>query len=421
MDIRRNESCSAVLLSVLLAATVITVEGVSWVDIRTPIEVLATTSKLAPVITPAETQAVVDSLEKALAGCEDEDAASRIKYRIGVIYFRSHMLGESKSRFLQLLNDAKCPELVRVCSLNMLGQISRLQGQTKEALEAFKEMANLVEPHLLADGKSAASASTELWCSALFSRAEILEMEQDYTASIAEYNRLLKTLKKGRDRDICEQYGPLVNDRISQLHIRHGDIDKYTKAAEALIDDYPEYYRTPIVELEIECVKLLGSTSANRELLSGGFAGPAKLIALAGKSKNGTVLRHIRDRLDSLCEQHQNTNEGILLQYHYAWFLDALGEKDRAADVFTRMLSSDTPPTNIGAQKKAIIETVRAYARIQLAIIATERADYKEALLVLSGLQTHTNDSHISELSDSVIKSIEILKREVPRDENQAK
>ena len=136
-----------------------------------------------------------------------------------------------------------------VSSLNMLGQISRLQGQTKEALEAFEEMANLVEPHLLADSKSAASASTELWCSALFSRAEILEMEQDYTASIAEYNRLLKTLNKNRDRDIFEQYGPLVNDRIFQLHIRQRDRNNVVSLQRRHDGDSGPYFKRWLPEI----------------------------------------------------------------------------------------------------------------------------------------------------------------------------
>ena len=71
------------------------------------------------------------------------------------------------------------------------------------------------------------------------------------------------------------------------------------------------------------------------------------------------------------------------------------------------------------SREKAIAETVREYAKIQYAIMAGEKADYNEALKVLGSMRSHSDNSHISELAESVAKSIEILKREIPKDENK--
>ena len=420
MDIRKKESCSVILYLALVGAIMLMAEGVSFADTRTPTKVLIATYKSAPAVTPAEAESAIASLEKVLSDCEDGYLAFRIRYRIGVMYFKARMMEASKTRFQQVGNDPMCPQLIRACSFNMVGQISRLQGQNKKALEAFERVANLLEQRLSVGREVVANtAFAKLWCSALFSKAEIYELQRDYAASITAYDRLFHVLRQNKNEDVLGQYAPLVNDRISQLHIRRGDIDKYTEVAEALTKDHPEYYRTPIVKLEVECVKLLRSTSANHKFINGSFAAPSELIALLTRSKGGTLAQHICDKLDSLCKERQNTYEGVLLQYHYAWFLDTLGEKGKAAEILARILSSDVAPANNGTHKKAVIETVQEYAKIQYAIMAGERADYNEALRVLGSLRTHPDKPHISELAKSVGQSIQILKREVPKNENE--
>jgi len=54
------------------------------------------------------------------------------------------------------------------------------------------------------------------------------------------------------------------------------------------------------------------------------------------------------------------------------------------------------------------------YAKIQYAIMAGESGKYNEALKVLDTLRECSENSHLSELSKSVIESIDTLKREVP-------
>ncbi len=421
MDIRKNGSCSLIFYLCFIVAITVVADGASLASGKTPAEVLIATYRSPAAITPAEAKLAIVGLEKVLADCEDSYLAFRIRYRIGVMYFRAGMMGTSKARFLQIADDLKCPELIRACSLNMLGQISRLGAENKEALEAFNQVANLLEQRSSASNEyTPNSALTKLWCSALLSRAEICELQQDYTASITEYSRLLHALSQSKYKDMSNRYAPLANDRISQLYLRQGDINKYTKLVEALIEDYPEYHRTPIIRLELECVKFMKSVSANLEFLkSGSFGAPAYVIAYLKGSKSATSAQHFVEELNRLCKEYENTCEGILLQYHYAWLLDALGEKHKAAEILARIFSNDVSDISNESREKTIAETVREYAKIQYAIMAGEKTNYKEALRVLGSMQSHPDKSHISELVTSVTKSIQILKREVPKDENK--
>ena len=422
MDIRKTASYSSSLAFYLSLAIVITLtaEEVSPAEAKTPAKILIASYRSPPAIAPVEVKSAVAELERALTNCEDSYLAFRIRYRIGVIYFRAGMIRPSKAGFLQIANDPKCPKHIRACSFNMIGQISRLRAENKDALEAFSQVADLSEQRLSVDREYATnSAIAKLWCSALLSRAEIYELQQDYTASITEYSRLLHALSQSKSEHMQSQYAPLANDRMSQLCLRQGDTDRYTELAEALTGRYPEYCRTPIVRLELECVKFLRSVSPKLEFPYGSFSAPAHVIVYLKGSNDGTSPQNVVDKLNGLCKEYGNTRAGLLLQYHYAWLLDALGEKSKAAEVFARIFSNDAVNAKSKSREKAIAETIQEYAKIQYAIMAGEKADYREALRVLSSLKAHPDKSHLSELAESITKGIQTLKREVPKNENE--
>ncbi len=341
-------------------------------------------------------------------------------YGTGVIYFKAGMQDDAKAAFRQTAGEANCPELIRICCFNMTGQISRLQGNGKEALEAFEQAAKLLEP-LLSGGKehNTNPEFVRLLCSVLFARGEIYEAQENYSQSINEYNRLIQILRQNGNSEISGRYIPPAGDRISQVYLRMGDVNSYIKNTEGLSADYPQYYRIPVIKLEMECVKFLKGHSVNLDSLKGSFSAPAQLIAYFKDSKDSNSAQQITAVFDNLCKEHSTSYGGILLQYHYAWLLDTLGEKNKAAEIFARISTARIPDNGDKPREKAILETVAEYAKIQLAILLGERADYTEALRILSTMRIHPDKSHISELAKSVGKNLETLKREVHENEKR--
>ncbi len=419
MDTRRNDSYSLMSYLVLIFAIITSAYGMSLANGETATEVLIATYKLPPAITSKQAELAIAGLKKAQADCKDNYLSFRIRYRIGVIYLKAGMSESAKVSFKQIADDPQCPENLRAYSLNMVGQISRLRGENKTALEVFKKVADQFEQYLRNDRKSTDNmVYAKLLCSALFSKAEIFELERDFAASVTEYNRLLNVLSRDDNKEVMDRYMPLINDRVSQLYLRQRDIDNYIQFAEVLIRNYPQYYRTPIVELEMECIKFLRNVTVNPEFADGSFSAPAQIITYFKDSKGGNSAQRISQKLDALCEEHQNTYAGILLRYHYAFFLDAIGEKEKAAEVLACVFSDRVVNTNEEFMERAI-ESIKEYATIQYAIMSGERADYKQALRALSSLQSHPDKSHVSELAKSVTESVRILKREVLINENK--
>jgi len=419
MDIRKKESCSLFFLIALAGAIIPITKGVPPADTSTAGEVPAATYKLGQEITKAEAESAIAALEKVLADCKDNNLAFRIRYRIGTIYFKARMNEAAKNQFSQIANESDCPELIRVCSFNMAGQISRMEGKDKKALDAFNQVVKYSEQQITGvKENSIAPVLMKLCYSALFSRAEIYQLQRDYAAGIAEYNCLLRML--GQDKEgRFSQYIPLAKDRVSQLYLRGGDIGKYIEIAQRLSIDYPQYYRAGVIKFETECVKFLRSAAKDSEFADGSFAAPVRLIAYFKGSNDKSPAKPILEKLGELCKEHSNTYAGILLNYHYAWLLDTLGEKDKAIEAFAQVSSVNIKDANSKIQPSAIAETVAEYAKIQRAIMLSEKGDYRRALEAAGSLCAHQEQSHISDLAKSVNESIVTLRREVPADGNK--
>ena len=98
--------------------------------------------------------------------------------------------------------------------------------------------------------------------------------------------------------------------------------------------------------------------------------------------------------------------------------MDAVGDKEKAAEILAGIFSDNVIDTDGKSLQKAI-KNIREYAKIQYAIISSERLDYKQAFRVLSSLKDQPDNSHVSELAKSVTESIQILRREVLINENE--
>jgi tetratricopeptide (TPR) repeat protein len=421
MGIRRKENCKGVLLCATILAIIFAGGRASRANNRTATEALLATYDSGATLTPAEAKRAISNLESALVDCGDTHLAFRVRYRIGVMSFKAHMMDAAKAQFLQTARERECPEMVRMCSLNMAGQISRLQAGSIEALEIFERVANLAEQHLSNGTEHGPeSAYTRLTCSALLGRAEIYELRRDYAASIKEYDRILDVLRRV-EGDHASNRAASLKDRISQLCIRQGHVNEYLKRAETLTKEHPDYCRTALIKLETECVRFIKDCPESPDFVSGSFSAPAQAVALVRSSPGEASAQEICAKVRSLCKEHTHTYAGLLLQYHYAWFLDAAGRKDEAARALGQVFTSDAAAESKSPSEKAVVQTLEDYAKIQYAIIAAEKTDYVEALRVLAGLQMYQDRPHISELARSIYKGVEILRREVPKNEERSK
>jgi len=384
-------------------------------DTKAALNVLVSMYKPVASVTVAQAKALIVALEKVAGSCGDDLTAFRIRYRIALLSFRVGLLDAAKAGFTALTADGKCPALVRVCSYNMVGQISRLAGEDTEALAAFDEAAKLAAEQLPTVEKDKGPFE-EVLRAALFARGEIYELNGDYSASIGEYERLLGALSALADDKSLGGYKAMVNDRISQSYLRKGNVDKYIRAAQAIVSADTQYGRREIIELEMTCVKFLKGVNPNTVFGNGSFEAPAKVIAYVKQQEQTKAAADIVDKVGRLVDRYTQGYGAMMVEYHYAWLLDAIGEKDKAKKIFGRISSGEI---EIQQCNEAIAGTVRQYAKIQYAIMLGEAGDYREALKALSQVAPAGEQTHISKLTESVSESIKILKREVPASENK--
>ncbi len=390
-------------------------------------EALINSYNIGDKVTETEAEQVASILEKALTKCESSYLAFRVKYRIAVVYFKAQMLDKALDRFMEVSNTPDCPELIGASSLNMAGQILRMKGDYRKALDVFGNLAGTFKGK---PGRGHSKAVRlgmpyggkpvvmKLKCLAMFAKGEIRQLQGSYTAAIKEYERLLNFLRQDKNNKL-EKYIPVVKDRVSQLYLKCGDINKYLRTAGEFTADYPEYYRTGIIKFEIECVRFLKNVRQNKQFSIDSFAAPAELIGYLKDAKDTASMQIFAKMLERLCEKHSDTYSSVLLSYHYAWLLDAMGQKDRSVKLLSQISSTDVKDIDESSQLKSIINTVSKYAVIQRAIMLSENGDYNQSLRMLSDLQLDAGESYMSSLVKSVMKSLRILKKEGVKNETK--
>ena len=79
----------------------------------------------------------MSALAQALADCRDPLLKARIRYQMGILCFKGGMTDRALQVFQTVSDEKDYPALVRLCSLNMLGQIHRLLGADTQSMDAF--------------------------------------------------------------------------------------------------------------------------------------------------------------------------------------------------------------------------------------------------------------------------------------------
>ena len=145
----KNALCFLLLFSSIAYASVSNIDFSSGST-----EVFISTYQNKSRLTESEADSMINNLERVVKNNLNQDMFFRINYRVGILNFKAGRLKNAERTFLQVAGDLQCNKLIRLCSYNMLGQIHRLRGEDKDALNDFKEVIDICEEILGQEGSS---------------------------------------------------------------------------------------------------------------------------------------------------------------------------------------------------------------------------------------------------------------------------
>ena len=409
MDILKNDNYKHLIIAVLLVCSSLCVAD-------DPAQALAKSYGLPGKFTAETAQLTIDELNNLLQTCENNELACRIKYQIGMLYFKTDELAKSCGYFAELSRLPQCPELIKLCSLNMAGQIHRMEARDNDALEAFKDVIEFSAKYPVQDPNKIEQLPQMLRQAAFFARAEIYQYQQKYQQAIEEYKKLGEDIEKAGYQ--ASDHGAVAMDRLSQLYIMSGEADNYIEISQTLLKKYPGYYRNAIINFETEAVAFLNKQQAKVDFSRGSIDAPVKLILFLKDNKKKEQTEKFVKLLHDLKNQYQGTYSGVAISYHYAWLLDAVGKKQEAITIFEGIGKDSCKAVPQQDGTGFLLATLTDYARLQQSILLGEAGNYKNALEAIGSVVRDPNNAHVSELAGSIEKSLETLKREVPKDAN---
>ncbi|MHC4758359.1 MAG: tetratricopeptide repeat protein, partial [Planctomycetota bacterium] len=272
MDIPKIDSCKKIVFAVFL---VLASGPNAFGQEKQPGQILIDSYKLTGKLTTETAEKTISELKQALALCTDDTLKFRLEYRVGMIFFKAGDQAKAVGCFEKVAQAADCPDLIRLCSLNMAGQIYRMQAKDDKALKVFEKLIEQSQKFFTGDPNHGNSASVlKLAAAAGFTRAEIYQYNQNYNSAIAEYKKIIASLK---DKEpFAKTYAPLALDRMAQFYLIEGKVEDYNQTAAGLVEKYPDYYRVPILRLETEAVKILKQKEPSVNFPRGSFDAPAK-------------------------------------------------------------------------------------------------------------------------------------------------
>jgi tetratricopeptide (TPR) repeat protein len=354
----------------------------------------------------------IERLRNILKRCTDQEKTSKIKYRIGLLYFKDGKLDRTKSIFDEIANDINAPLIIKICSLNMSAQTARLIGDDSCTLEMYDKLINICRQNI--SDRQYSDALEYLYCSALASKAEFYELRLKYGSAIEQCHLLLEFLRDKTNEKLIHNFGPSAYERLAQLYLKQGNYESYSKAIVNIINIFPDYKRIPILELEAESVGIIANSDLVQKWNRKSSLAPAIVTGTLAIKAEKDYQKQIAHTYENLCQKYQDSEWAILLNYHYAWLLDSINDDKKASTVLDKIYAAYSD-TKIKGTLADFVPKLKAYAAIQNAIILAEQQEYKKALDVLEKIKLSSHHKHLTQLKISVINSTRILKREVPK------
>jgi len=412
MDIQKNEVCKVYLtIAFFLLVTNMLVANDQ--------DALSVLKKSYQVTTENEQKAVIQKLQGLCGNCKNKELQSRIQYRIGIMLFKSGNFKRAHKQLVGIASNAVSTSRIELASINMIAQIERMQGHDRQALEYYDQLIkNILDARKDASGDKSMQMLEKLYISSVFAKAEIYTFQKKSIEARKEYQNAIIFFEKAL-LESKRKYIPVLCDHISQLALKIGDIKGYKEYSKIIINDYPAYNRLPLMKLESLVIRFFESKKIKQDYTNGSTELPVQLIRYVKEVGNSENLGEIESYFKKCCEQ-KNANKNLwLIKYHYAWFLDAIGKKERAGHLFDDIISEINLNTAAQDDGKGsyVKERLLNYSKLQKALLSGENKQYKEGLEYLASIQNDTKDTHVAELADEMRNSLEILKREVPINE----
>ncbi|MCK4886066.1 MAG: tetratricopeptide repeat protein [Planctomycetes bacterium] len=359
---------------------------------------------------------LVGLVRKESANIRNNYLLSRINYRTGLLYYKASMLDESAEMFLKTANNDKFTPVICAASYNMAAMIFKQQGRYGDAIKQFEKIASLtIDDYKLNDKNT--PAILKLGCLALFNIANIHQSQGDIDLAIVAYGRLLGILSYSREERF-RKYVPIAKDRLAQLYLQKKQPHKYIAVCQGLLVDYPNYYRWPLINFEIKCIKCIQQIAGTDQLPQTSYAAPAVLTRLFKNTPEKETLADHITKFEFDISQEPGNYAQLLINYYCSWLFDSVGKKQLALKSL-QAINKNIPNKTSYDNLDTIFTAIRQYAKIFQAVILTESNHYSQAQDILALVKQVENQPHISKLIYSVNKNIEILKREVIKNVNK--
>jgi len=281
-----------------------------------------------------------------------------------------------------------------------MGQICRLKGKNREALESFSAMVKLTQDRGEIRKEFSNAGYVRLLCLVMLSRAEIMETQKEDQKALEEYDRLLILLDKIKpeQRSNCTDVGAVL-DRMSQCYLRQKKIDQYIACAEKIIRKHPDYDRVPLVKLELACTRYAKKKNWSFSSENNSYTFPVRILGSLGRTCDSDFVNEIK----KICKESKNSRWSAQVEYHYGWLLEFRGEYQKATEVFAGLARKKEPQKD----HSTLIE----YARIEYAVLLSEQAKYKQAMAILNDIHP-AGGTHISKLVEALKQNLQMHMRE---------
>ena len=339
-------------------------------------EAMQETYNLNDPISTDQANRLVELLKKESANMGNNYLLARVNYRIGVLYYKASMFDQATEMFLKTADDNKSSPMICAASYNMAAMIFKQQGRYDDAIKQFEKITVLAIDDYKLNDKST-PAILKLGCLALFNVANIHENLGDVDPAIDAYGRLLGILPYS-SQERFRKYIPIAKDRLAQLYLQKKQPQKYFAVCQSLLVDYPDYYRCPLINFEIQCIKCIQQITGNDQLPQTSYAAPAMLIRLFKNTPEKEKFADYISRFESDISQDIQNYAQLLKNYYCSWLFDSLGKKELALKSIQAI--NENIPNKTGYDNlDTIFTAIQQYAKIFQAVILTESNNYDQA------------------------------------------